>query len=266
MHAGGREVPAVANVVNVAGAETGTAGDRDPAMAQRQVVSHVALFEGPFLHEEGAGRSSMVVQLEVTAARPVDDPDFDVVGELEELVAPMLEGTLMSLGPGSGLFDVPMLERDLKENIIPLVEKQYRAGTDRSQRAIAGLSIGGYQSLALGLTNLPMFAYVGAFSSALVGPGVDSLVKPFLEDPAKSNSQLKLLWMGCGGDDGLLAPNRRFEQLLVSKGIRHEWVVTPGYAHSWTCGVFISASFCRSYSGLSGPAPKQFHDEGVVAL
>lgn len=127
-----------------------------------------------------------------------------------------------------------MLESDLKENVIPLVERQYRVSRDRSQRAIAGLSMGGYQSLVIGLNNLPAFAYVGAFSSALVGPAFDSLVKSFLDDPETANSQLKLLWMGCGAEDGLLAANRNFEQLLVRKGIRHEWVATPDYAHWWT--------------------------------
>lgn len=136
--------------------------------------------------------------------------------------------------PSGGMFDVPMLESDLKENIMPLVEREYRAGRDRRMRAIAGLSMGGYQAMAIGLNNLPMFAYVGGFSSALVGPGFETVVQPFLADPEAANRQLKLLWLGCGRDDGLLAANRKFEEALTARGIRHEWTDTPGYAHWWT--------------------------------
>jgi enterochelin esterase-like enzyme len=55
-----------------------------------------------------------------------------------------------------------------------------------------------------------------------------------LSDLEKTNKEFKLLWLGCGGDDGLLAVNQAFEQALTAKGIRHEWQVTPGYAHWWT--------------------------------
>ena len=138
-------------------------------------------------------------------------------------------------GPSiDAIFGVHMLETDLKENIIPLVEREYRVSKDRNRRAIAGLSMGGYQSLAIGLNNPQLFAYVAGFSSALVGPKFETVVQPFLSDPEKANKELKLLWLGCGGDDGLLALNRAFEQTLTTKGIRHEWKVTPGYAHWWT--------------------------------
>ena len=133
-----------------------------------------------------------------------------------------------------GMFEVPMMETELKENIIPMIESQYRVSKDREKRAIAGLSMGGYQSLAVGLDNLPLFAYVGGFSSAIVGSGMDTVVPSFLADPAKANQQLKLLWLGCGSDDSLLAANKKFEETLTAKGIKHEWTVTEGYAHWWT--------------------------------
>jgi len=133
-----------------------------------------------------------------------------------------------------GMFGVHMLQTDLQENIMPLVEKNYRVSTDRTQRAIAGLSMGGYQSLAIGLNNPQLFAYVAGFSSALVGGRFENTVQPLLADPDKANKEFKLLWLSCGGDDGLLSPNQQFEQALTAKGIKHEWVVTPGYAHWWT--------------------------------
>jgi enterochelin esterase-like enzyme len=135
---------------------------------------------------------------------------------------------------GGVMFDVAMLEKDLKENVVPMIEKEYSVNADRNSRAIAGLSMGGYQAMASGLNNLPMFAYAAGFSSALVGAPFDTVVEPFLADPAKANKQLRLLWLGVGGDDGLLAANQKFEQLLSEKGIRHEWTITPGYAHWWT--------------------------------
>jgi enterochelin esterase family protein len=132
------------------------------------------------------------------------------------------------------VFGVHMLETDLKENIIPMVEHEYRVSKDRNHRAIAGLSMGGYQALAIGLNNPQLFAYVAGMSSALVGPKFDTVVQPFLSDPEKANREMKLLWLGCGGEDGLLSVNQQFEHTLTAKGIRHEWHETPGYAHWWT--------------------------------
>jgi enterochelin esterase family protein len=134
----------------------------------------------------------------------------------------------------NSFFGVDMLETDLKENIIPMVEREYRVSKDRNKRAIAGLSMGGYQALTIGLSYPQLFSYVAGFSSALVGPSFESSVQPLLANPAKTNKDLKLLWLSCGGDDGLLAPNQAFEKALTAKGIHHEWQVTPGYAHWWT--------------------------------
>ncbi|MGA2798573.1 MAG: alpha/beta hydrolase-fold protein [Thermoguttaceae bacterium] len=135
---------------------------------------------------------------------------------------------------GGPVFGVEMLENDLLDNVIPLVEREYRVGKNPNQRAIAGLSMGGYQALSIGLNNPQHFAYVGAFSSAILGQNLDNDFKSILADPDKTNKEFKLLWIGCGTDDRLLSGNRRFEELLASKGIKHQWVTTPGYGHAWT--------------------------------
>jgi enterochelin esterase-like enzyme len=135
---------------------------------------------------------------------------------------------------GGAVFGVEMLEKDLLENVIPLVEGEYRVGKDSSQRAIAGLSMGGYQALSIGLNNPQTFAYVGAFSSAVLNQSLESDFKSLLADPDKANKNFKLIWIGCGSDDGLLPGDRKFEELLTSKGVKHQWVVTPGYGHVWT--------------------------------
>ena len=126
-----------------------------------------------------------------------------------------------------------MLENDLKDNVIPLVERTYHVGKKPTQRAIAGLSMGGAQSLNIGLKNPDRFAHVAAFSSAIFGNSETNFAS-FLADQQKANKNFKLIWIGCGERDSLLAGNRTFEALLTDRGIKHEWVITPGYAHEWT--------------------------------
>ncbi len=130
-------------------------------------------------------------------------------------------------GGGAGF-----MEKDLLENVLPLVEKEYRTGKDANQRAIAGLSMGGGQALTIGLNNRDKFAYVAGFSFANNGNSAKTF-SSLLADPAKSNKELKLVWLGCGEQDGLFAGNQTFEKLLSSHNINHEWVTTPGYGHVW---------------------------------
>ena len=108
---------------------------------------------------------------------------------------------------------------------MPQVEKDYRASTQRGERAITGLSMGGSESLLTGLNNLDRFAWIGAFSSGGLGTNLP-VIFPKLDE--KANNQLRLLWIGCGEQDGLLTPNRQLSEWLTTKGIRHAWVHTPG--------------------------------------
>jgi enterochelin esterase-like enzyme len=137
-------------------------------------------------------------------------------------------------GRAKGGGGVPFMEKDLLENVIPLVEKAYRVTPDANHRAIAGLSMGGNQALTIGLNNLSRFAYVAGFSSGGGGGNAAKTYSTLLADPDKSNKQIKLLWIGCGENDGLFAGNHSFEKLLTSSKIKHEWVATPGYGHVWT--------------------------------
>jgi enterochelin esterase-like enzyme len=113
--------------------------------------------------------------------------------------------------------------------VIPQVEKNYRVAPDRNSRAIAGLSMGGAESLYTGLNALDRFAWVGAFSSGGLSNDF-STAFPALD--AKASSELRLLWIACGTDDRLIGPNRKFREWLTSKGIRHTDVETPGM-HTW---------------------------------
>jgi enterochelin esterase-like enzyme len=135
---------------------------------------------------------------------------------------------------GGARFGVEMLENDLLENVIPLVEREYHVGKDSNHRAIAGLSMGGFQALSIGLNNPKYFAYVAGFSSALMNHNFENDFQSFLADPDKTNKQFKKIWIGCGSDDGLLSGTQKFDELLTGKGIKHEVVTTPGYGHVWT--------------------------------
>jgi enterochelin esterase family protein len=136
-------------------------------------------------------------------------------------------------GKGKGGGGPAFMEKDLMENVIPLVEKEYRVTKDADHRAIAGLSMGGNQALTIGLNNLSRFAYIAGFSSG-GGAGKATTFKSLLADPDKANKQIKLLWIGCGQEDGLFASNQSFEKLLTANNIRHEWAATPEYGHVWT--------------------------------
>ena len=116
----------------------------------------------------------------------------------------------------------------LKE-IIPRVEKAYRVSNDRKDRAIAGLSMGGAESLYIGLNALDQFAWIGAFSSGGLGTNLAGIY-PALD--AKANDKLRLLWIACGKEDGLIASNRNLIEWLKSKGVHHTWLETSG-AHSF---------------------------------
>ena len=117
----------------------------------------------------------------------------------------------------------------LINEVLPQVESSYLVAKDRNSRAVAGLSMGGAESLLTGLNTLDHFAWIGAFSSGGLGDDFQTAF-PGLE--ASANAQLRLLWIACGTDDRLIEPNRKFREWLTSKGIRHTDIETPG-AHTW---------------------------------
>jgi enterochelin esterase family protein len=125
--------------------------------------------------------------------------------------------------------NVRQFRATLLDEVLPQVEKEYRVSADRKSRAIAGLSMGGAESLTVGLNDLDRFAWIGAFSSG----GLDTnFAKVFPDLDAKANNSLRLLWISCGKDDGLVKPNREFVQWLDKQGVRHTWTEVPG-VHSW---------------------------------
>jgi enterochelin esterase-like enzyme len=109
------------------------------------------------------------------------------------------------------------------------VESEYRVNSERNSRAIAGLSMGGSESLLTGLNNLDKFGWIGAFSS---GGIPDEFEKDFPTLDAKANQQIRLLWIACGTEDGLISVNRKLREWLKTTGVEHMDIETPGM-HTW---------------------------------
>ena len=153
------------------------------------------------------------------------------------VVMPLGYGAPEIVRPGSDARRDPALRqrnfdrfRDaLLTEVIPQVERAYRVDGDRASRAIAGLSMGGAESLYVGLNALDRFAWVGAFSSGGLGEDFEA---DFPRLDASANDRLRLLWIACGIEDRLIENNRKVRAWLTSKGVRHVAVETPG-AHTW---------------------------------
>ena len=115
-------------------------------------------------------------------------------------------------------------EKDLLNDLIPYIEKKFPVVKDREHRAIAGLSMGGGQSLNFGLGNLDKFAWIGGFSSAPNTKPPEQL----LPDPEEARKKLKLLWISCGDNDGLITYSRRTHDYLNANDVPHIYYIEPG--------------------------------------
>jgi enterochelin esterase-like enzyme len=127
-------------------------------------------------------------------------------------------------------------EKDLINDLIPFIEKKYKVHTDREHRAIAGLSMGGGQSLNFGLGNLQRFAWIGGFSSAPNTKQPSELVP----DPKRTTALLKLLFISCGESDNLINISKRTHDYLLANEVPHTYVIEPG-VHDfkvWKSGLF----------------------------
>ncbi len=134
----------------------------------------------------------------------------------------------------------------LLKEVMPQVEKSYRVSTDRTSRAIAGLSMGGTQSLFTGFNTLDRFAWIGAFSSGgldadfdksypAVNESINSrprLLKSLPPVRESINSRIRLLWIACGQQDGLLGINQKLVDWMKTKKLTPAWVTVPG-GHSF---------------------------------
>ena len=160
-------------------------------------------------------------------------------GRLQPLVVVMPFGYAFARTEGAGRGDAAEnkqqregFQRDLIEDVIPMIDATLRVHGDRDHRAIAGLSLGGGQSLAIGLSHTNLFSRVAGFSSAM-GAGNNPQTggvnfDEVLADSASINRQLKLLWVGCGTEDTLFESNLAFAAQLSKHKVEHVLRVTGG--------------------------------------
>jgi enterochelin esterase-like enzyme len=116
-----------------------------------------------------------------------------------------------------------LFSQTLLTEVLPLVESTYNVSRKREDRAIAGLSMGGLESLSIGLANTDKFAWVLGLSSA-----IHRLDYGFLASLDPKKADLRLLWVACGTEDDLLGPNRKFVAWLKTKNMPVTAVETPG--------------------------------------
>lgn len=158
----------------------------------------------------------------------------------EKKVAPMIivmpNGRAMKNDRATGnIFDREKVEAfarfeyDLLNDLIPFIEKNYPVIKDREHRAIAGLSMGGGQSLNFGLGNLDVFSWVGGFSSAPNTKKPEELVP----NPEETKKKLKLLWISCGDKDGLISFSNRTHDYLETNNVPHQYLVNPEGGHDF---------------------------------
>jgi enterochelin esterase-like enzyme len=172
--------------------------------------------------------------------------------------APVIAQNQPVQGPPGISDNIFKFTESLLKDVIPFIDSEYRTKTDRENRAIAGLSMGGAQTFYTAFNNLDKFAWVGEFSggfpllpgvainitppsnaASLRGPDVSRSIDPekFLALHPRLdsgvNSQLKLLYVAIGTDDGLITTHGAIKKMLDGKGVKYTLVETPGYGHEW---------------------------------
>jgi enterochelin esterase-like enzyme len=160
------------------------------------------------------------------------------------IVMPLGYGGASVNGDGTGIppngdvrGEAALYERDLLEDIIPMIDKTFRTVADRKHRAIVGFSMGGGQAGRFGLSHLETFSQIGIMSAGMAGGGAgggssSDLLAPLAADPAKTNKLIDLLWIACGKEDAALKGAATLHQALEKAGIEHTFLETEG-AHHW---------------------------------
>ncbi len=153
-------------------------------------------------------------------------------GKAKPMIVMMLDGHPLGQVPRDAAdrraASLQAFKDELLKEALPLLESLYRVSPAREDRAITGLSMGGWQSLSTGLTHLDKFAWIGSFSGAVD----ENEIKTALDDPSGTNAKLRLLWIAVGKDDFLRERNEQLIATLKQQGIKHEWLLSDG-DHSW---------------------------------
>jgi enterochelin esterase family protein len=158
------------------------------------------------------------------------------------VVMPLGYGDMKFVNSGGSVWEdktaiehnLSLFSQALLTEILPQVESEYHASKKRNDRAIAGLSMGGMESLTIGLTHSDLFGWVGGFSSAptVERLDVEHLDKEEFAPLKKKSTALRLLWIACGTEDHLITTNRQLVALLKSRDVPVTAIETPGM-HTW---------------------------------
>ncbi|OYU93979.1 MAG: esterase [Bacteroidetes bacterium B1(2017)] len=169
-------------------------------------------------------------------------------GKLQPMIVVMPNGRAMKDDRSVGnIFDKDKVEafatfeKDLLNDLIPFIDKKYPTLTDKDNRAIAGLSMGGGQSLNFGLGNLDKFSWVGGFSSA---PNT-KVPKELMPNPEEAKYKLRLLFISCGDADGLITFSKRTHDYMYENDVPHIYYLEAG-GHDfkvWKNGLYMFSQF-----------------------
>ncbi|MBO4500313.1 MAG: esterase [Bacteroidaceae bacterium] len=133
--------------------------------------------------------------------------------------------------------------KEITEEVIPFIESNYNVLTKADNRAIAGFSLGGRQTLACGFGNPDKFHYVCAYAPAIFGNEYETNFQNGTYAPIKDlQKKLKLMWLGTGSDDFLIQASRGLDSYLTEQGLKHTFY-NPGGGHTWMN--------CRDYIELT---------------
>jgi enterochelin esterase-like enzyme len=148
------------------------------------------------------------------------------------VVMPFGYGVANPMNPGGGN-NTELFGKDLLGDLIPMIDAKYRTLSDRDNRALIGLSMGGGQALSIGLNHLELFSHVGGFSAAIGAAGnLPTTYASLVANAEASNNKLRLLWFGCGTDDSLFAAAKDFSKFLTDHKVKHTFRETLG-AHTY---------------------------------
>ena len=210
-------------------------------LTQAATTARANLVAATFANPPDAARLTSTVEAlqaaEIALANARADAFAKIQTSGDKLSARQAQGLMQTTGArggrggggGSHFDDFAAFEQDLLQDLIPYVESHYSVMTDRSQRALAGLSMGGGQTLNFGLSHLDRFAWVASFSPAPNTKAAEELIS----SAATVNEKLRLFWLSCGDRDTLVGQvSRTFLGILQQKGVNHLWHVDSG-AHEW---------------------------------
>ena len=156
-------------------------------------------------------------------------------GDTRPMIVVMPDGHTARFGGGAGGLNMADFVREFTADIKPYVENTYRVRTDRASTAIAGLSMGGAQTLDIAFGDLSSYAYVGVFSSGVFGiadsPDWENAHRAALDDAA-AKRDLELVWFSTGKDDFLLDTTKATVAMLEKHGFDVVYEESAG-GHTW---------------------------------